>query len=957
MENLLNNWLVLALAAAGWPLAVVGFVLRQKASGATEDRGLVSELRAENERLKVENAAAAQKAAAPVEVVDTAAREEANAARAEAEAIRRELESTQVELALARAEKDTAMHAIEQASEQTNTSVARLEELEAQAEQLAQANQELRQQIAEWENRPAGTETVGQTVTVADPEAGVVVAELEKAQAELSQALSELSVVTVERDEVKREVETVRAEMQQFEEASEARFTKLQELAENQVGKLQKENRELKAQMETLKSGAGAGAAVVSADGSAERLQGLTGIAPFGVFEANSDGKWTFANAGWSKIADVPVEDCRGDRWLQSVADSDRAGVESAWGVMVSTGNPFARTFRLSTPDGQVRWVAMRAGQVSAGTQKTFVGIVEDITERRRAEESARSANISLRSVVDASMESIVFLDRKGDITSWNRSAERMFGYTQEEALGRSLLALLVPDDQAALRHALATAARTDQLHASQLVEGLALCKDGNTLPVEISAAAWRTGEFGEEGEIRYTATVRDITERRRAEDMRRDKEAAEEANRAKSQFLANMSHELRTPLNAIIGFSEILHDRTFGDLTPKQERYVGNILSSGRHLLQLINDILDLSKVEAGHIKLDYVAFPVAVAIRNVEGLVKVLLQKKNLTLETEIPANLPVLIADQAKFKQVLYNLTSNAAKFTPEGGRITITASAVENGKFLQVDVTDTGIGIKTEDQDRIFREFEQVDSSYARMQQGTGLGLALVKRFVEMHGGRVRVFSEGEGKGTTFSFIMPFSPPEEGESTTEEGDVEEATFSENIKPEVLVVDDDQAASELLTHHLQMAGYSVSRAFSAADALVLAREMHPHVITLDVQLPDGEGWEVLQKLKADEATQDIPVLMVSILEDRERAKELGAADCFVKPVVKDRLLNAIAREVAGQVQVSAGALSVSGNGNGAEPAEAGAPDGSGETAEADTAEPAATSGRRGARSRKAG
>jgi DNA-binding response OmpR family regulator/anti-sigma regulatory factor (Ser/Thr protein kinase) len=362
---------------------------------------------------------------------------------------------------------------------------------------------------------------------------------------------------------------------------------------------------------------------------------------------------------------------------------------------------------------------------------------------------------------------------------------------------------------------------------------------------------------------------------------------------------------------------------------------------------------------------KVEYAAFPVAVAIRNVEGLVKVLLQKKNLVLETEIPEELPVLIADQAKFKQILYNLTSNAIKFTPEGGRITIAASAVNDGKMLEVSVTDTGIGIKQEDQDRIFREFEQVDNSYARMQQGTGLGLALVKRFVEVHGGRVRVYSGGEGKGTTFTFMMPFTPPDEDEVEAEVFEVASVATPELGKPIILVVDDDQSASELLTHHLQGAGYAVSRAFSATDALVLAREMQPHVITLDVQLPDKEGWEVLAELKRDPVTRNIPVLMVSILEDRDRALQLGAADCFVKPVVKDRLLGAIAREVTANSQrrnivgtpvMAESVVAVASNGTA---------NGNGTHEESDTVEEASeesaestpTRGRRGSRTRTAG
>ncbi len=242
----------------------------------------------------------------------------------------------------------------------------------------------------------------------------------------------------------------------------------------------------------------------------------------------------------------------------------------------------------------------------------------------------------------------------------------------------------------------------------------------------------------------------------------------SESANLAKSQFLANMSHELRTPLNAIIGFSELLTDKTFGNLNARQLKYANNILTSGRHLLQLINDILDLSKVESGHMELTRNTFSVVKALSEVQAVVKTMACKKHIDLEFWTASEVPALFAGEAKFKQIMYNLLSNAVKFTPEGGKVFVAAGAqriagadsLPASECLRVAVTDTGIGINAKDQERVFKEFEQVDSSYGRQQKGTGLGLALAKRLVEIHGGRIWVESEGvEGKGSTFTFLIP------------------------------------------------------------------------------------------------------------------------------------------------------------------------------------------------------
>jgi CheY-like chemotaxis protein len=354
------------------------------------------------------------------------------------------------------------------------------------------------------------------------------------------------------------------------------------------------------------------------------------------------------------------------------------------------------------------------------------------------------------------------------------------------------------------------------------------------------------------------------------------------------------MSHELRTPMNAIIGFSEILADMTFGALNQRQEKYVNNILTSGRHLLQLINDILDISKVEAGKMVLE----PSTVNIKGLlEGslvMIKEKAMKHGVKLELHVAEEVLGLDirGDERKLKQIVFNLLSNAAKFTPGGGRIHVTANAATAGSAIQISVADSGIGIAAGDQERVFMEFEQIDSTYTRKQEGTGLGLALTKKLVALHGGRIWVESEGEGKGSTFSFTIPIeNNGEKGEAVAMEA---QAAGEKGVT--VLVVEDDPHASELLSEYLTGAGYGVVHAFNGNEAVEKAKELKPYAITLDVVFPEQNGFEILKELKSLPETREIPVIIVSITDDRQSGFAMGATECFVKPVAKEILLDTL-------------------------------------------------------------
>ncbi len=355
-------------------------------------------------------------------------------------------------------------------------------------------------------------------------------------------------------------------------------------------------------------------------------------------------------------------------------------------------------------------------------------------------------------------------------------------------------------------------------------------------------------------------------------------------ASQLKSEFLARMSHDLRTPLNAVIGFADLLATQQAGPLNDKQQRYLGHVANAGRHLLELINDILDLTRVEAGRLEIHPEPCELAPILEETLAMFRTQAQARRITLAVEIGSPLGRLMADRIRLQQIVSNLLSNAVKFTPEGGLVTLTARQI--GLEQELTVRDTGIGIPPEDHQRIFEIYEQAGAANGR-QKGTGLGLAITKRLVELHGGHIQVES-APGQGSTFIVRLPGAAPTEAEP-------ESADLS---RPLVLVIEDDLRAAELIRAHLTRGGYRVALVASGHAGLGAAKLLQPHAITLDLGLPDLDGWEVLHRLKRDPATQGIPVLIVSAREKGQLGLSLGAVDWLVKPVDPQRLLAALQR-----------------------------------------------------------
>jgi signal transduction histidine kinase/DNA-binding response OmpR family regulator len=367
------------------------------------------------------------------------------------------------------------------------------------------------------------------------------------------------------------------------------------------------------------------------------------------------------------------------------------------------------------------------------------------------------------------------------------------------------------------------------------------------------------------------------------------------EADRLKSQFVSNMSHELRTPLNSIIGFSEILLARLDQDLQPKYQRFLQNIHEAGHQLLGLINDILDLSKIDAGRPELMAEPLVVQTLIDGVCTVLKSTAKRRHIAFETRAPANLPLLVADPVKVKQVVYNLVSNAVKFSPTGGTVEVEARHVAADQSplgrdsIQIAVIDHGIGIDPQHHRVIFQDFVQVDGTASRPFGGAGLGLALARRFVELHHGTISLAS-APGEGAVFTVTLPVQPPAEADAVSV---VRTLDLPEEAGRRILVVEDDPISFETIAQRLTAASYVPVRARSCQEAVQVARTLHPAAITLDVALPGADGWEVLRCLKADPATASIPVVIISVLDNRELGLTLGADDYLLKPLDGDHLV----------------------------------------------------------------
>ncbi len=575
---------------------------------------------------------------------------------------------------------------------------------------------------------------------------------------------------------------------------------------------------------------------------------------------------------------------------------------------------------------------------INSVSSKLIYDLLLDRLESQKNKESMINQLIEqkayFQNILDDSRDMIIVTDSHGKITEYNLGAERILGYAKKEVLGKKASDFYINPEE---RQKIISKLKEDKFVAD--FETTLKRKDGTIADISLTISKIQDKKGGLSGTIGiskditdkkiYENRLRELNENLENKVLERTRQLEESnkelsrANELKSRFIANMSHELRTPLNAIIGYSDLLLDSH--DLGEKVNKYINNILVSGKHLLQLINNILDIAKIEAGRFSLDYSIFSIKDVLNEAISVLKSLAYKKNISINIGFECDEDYKIyADRVKFKQVIYNLLSNAIKFSFDGSQINIVCKNVcpisENGiklqkgiqdrvlEYVQINVVNHGEGIPEAFKKNIFEEFSQADNKYSRQFEGTGLGLALTRKIIELHGGHI-YFESISNDYTDFTFVIP-NPVNSGiENIGEKGEEKiqvpvnaRSFFNANMikknKPLVLVAEDDRASSELFTINLIKSGYSVVHAYDGIEALEKARELRPFAILLDIMLPKKDGWEVLNELKSDLSTKNVPVIITSMVDNKDLGFALGATDYLVKPVDKESLINTLSQ-----------------------------------------------------------
>jgi PAS domain S-box-containing protein len=671
---------------------------------------------------------------------------------------------------------------------------------------------------------------------------------------------------------------------------------------------------------------------------SEERYRSLISATSNSVWVIAPNGDHIDVASSWTDLTGQSTEailDRNEWAWLEPIHPDDRDRVRQVWSHCLATGELYEIEHRVLTASGEYRMFLVKGVPVrnADGTIREWVGTLTDVTEQKQAEQILRETNEELeRRVADRTAElahtnqqllseinernlaeaalrhseeqlqailnnapAVVYLkDAEGRLLFVNPQCEAVLGLPKEQLLGKAVDDLAPPEIAEPIRandrQVIATG------HCLELEEQV-LCGDGR-LRTYLSV---KFPLFDRNSKVtRICGISTDITDRKQAEaQLRQSSERLslanaelERASRLKDEFMANMSHELRTPLNAILGLSEALMEEVFGPLTERQLRSLDTIEASGRHLLALINDILDLAKIESGKLELAIDSTIIHDLCQSSLAFVKQQSHQKQIRLHLQIGEGISEGILDHFRLRQALINLLSNAVKFTPEGGEVRLEVSTDPTQQLLQFSVVDTGIGIASENINKLFQPFVQLDSSLSRRYAGTGLGLALVRRIAELHGGSVTLESE-VGKGSRFTIAIPWKQtPQRSIAAPNRCPIKELAHLQRV----LIIEDSTPAASQLSRYLWEFGISTLVHSTCTGAIAKILQVQPDLVILDILLPDGSGWDILTQLKANPHIQAIPVLIVSGVDARSQATELQAAAYLVKPVSREQLQTAL-------------------------------------------------------------
>jgi PAS domain S-box-containing protein len=633
--------------------------------------------------------------------------------------------------------------------------------------------------------------------------------------------------------------------------------------------------------------------------------------APVMLWLSDAKGEYILFNETWLNLTGRSLAEELAQDWKKTIHPDDFQQYQQVFDNALTNQTEFNRVYRLRLSNGRYCWIS-ETGTTRLNSRGEFIGFIGtaiDITKQKQAQQAVYENRRRLETLM-SNLPGMAY--RRCLDTSWtmqfvSEGCTELTGYQPAQMINNQEIAfvdIIHPQDIERVSNNVKNAIKA---HQAYQFEYRLLTAHGQQKWV------WEQGQgvFDESEQLPVTeGFISDITQQKRAQEaLNRAKQMAEDANLAKSQFLANMSHELRTPLNAILGYSEMLEEEA-EDLG--QEDFVPDlkkIQAAGKHLLSLINDILDISRIEAGKMEVYTENFALKPLIEEViEALESTIEQKQN-TLKVHYDDNLGEIHADITKVRQILLNLLSNATKFTTQGD-ITLEALRESSladiqkisrqsekslpdekvaGDWIILKVSDTGIGIAPEQKDKLFQIFMQADASTTRKYGGTGLGLAITHQFVQMMHGTIHVDSVF-GEGCTFTVYLPALV----DSGTSQQAV--AAYSPTIpvkEGKILVIDDEDNVRTLLNNYLTRQGYQVFLAASGEEGLKLAQQERPHAITLDIMMPDMDGWTVLSRLKADPTLSDIPVIIISMVEDKKTGANLGATDYLIKPVNREQLV----------------------------------------------------------------